>query len=347
MPRASARAVTLRIAVFLLFASLTATTLPQLVALMRSAVELSRFPLAERRARLFGDYYRVAVDLRDRLPAGESIVVAANGTRTGDIDVAALFHYYFYPRRSVLVYSLIGYRVLQHPPDKILSIDSTRSERFTLIDYPRFRDQQVRADGRVVRIPSDLQLATSFVVPIVGSLDGPAGDLFLTEATIRNPQDEPVRIRFDLRPDVKTAAVTVGPRQTIDYHDLVYQLFAVTGTGWLRVASEEPLETAFWLVNHRPRVAARVPVVETAAQPANRVLRAPPGVRLWIVNTSARDERIRIGNESSTVPRDAMLSREGGSAEPIRIEAPGTVIVFASRKEPSGQTSFYWPEKAP
>src|SRR5207248_3100368 len=121
------------------------------------------------------------------------------------------------------------------------------------------------AGRRIVTVPELSAPATTFVLPLAASLDGPSPDTFLIEATLVNPTNVPAEARVTFWPKGLVRTVMIDARTTKTYYDLVYQLFGIMNSGWMRIESSQPLRAAFYFANRGRGDATLMPNAITEA----------------------------------------------------------------------------------
>ena len=339
MSRARNRVVPAATAI--LFASCAWITVPQLIEIMRAAAGLKGKTLHQRRTDIFNQSYFFARALRDSdVPVAPVALVPVDG-RPETIDLMVFCNYYLFPRETRLAYGYAGYRTMPVLPRSIVRIDASAAEQYKLTSFDGLREEFLRKGPVTWRLPvNEIEPRTSFVVPLVGSADGPAPQTFVTEAAFHNPGPHPVTVRLDLYPHTKAKELTLTAGQTIRAYDLVSEYFAVRGVGWLRVTTSVPIGVRFWLVNRGPDVAAAIPPV-AEPQRATATVAAPRGAKLWLLNATDRSAQIVVSGQTHSIPARAIESRNVDG--PVTVESTAAVFAFASRLERNGQTTFVWP----
>ena len=330
------RSLMVRIAGALLFLSLAATTLPRLGAIVQTARTLMPLPYEARRERQMGSWYASVEKLRHELPPNEPIALIAS---PHDIDAAVFANYYLYPIRTRLFAGRNLYvNATPDPtrPKTIVAVSAARVERTT---YDVLRDRDLRAGHRVVTSPRLSEPASTFVVPLAASLDGPAPETFVIEATLVNPNPTAAEVRVTFWPKGMVRTVTIAPGATIAYYDFLYQLFGVRDRGWMRIGSSQPLQSAFYFANRGRGDAADLP---NAIKPATAITPAPlyRDTKLFIINPNDTPASVMIGGESIPLDPHAFLSRPITALPAVS----GNVYAFATTRELNGRTDFLWPQ---
>lgn len=325
----------------ILFASCAWTTLPQLVEIVRSAAGLTGKTLHQRRTEIFKQSYLFARVLRDSNVPVEPVALVPVDARPENVDLTVFCNYYLFPRESRLAYGYAGYRTLPALPRTVVRIDASAPEQYKLTSFDGLRDEFLRKGPVTWRLPlTAIETRGSFVVPLVGSVDGPAPQTFVTEAAFHNPGGDPVAVRLDLYPHGKSKELALTAGQTIRAYDLVAEHFGARGLGWLRVTTSAPINARFWLVNRGPDVASLVPSV-TDPTSIHASIDAHPGSKLWLLNASDTDAQIVVSGQTHWVPARAIESRNVDG--PVTVRSTAAVFPFASRLERNGQTTFVWP----
>ncbi len=337
-----------RVVCALLLLSLAATTLPRLAARTREALTLLPLPYESRRERQMGAWYSSVQSLRKTLPKKESVALVL-GLR--DSEAAIFTNYYLYPIRTRLFAGRNDYRNAATDPTRPKTIVAVTSEKVEKTSYEVLRDRDLRARHRVVATPQLSEPATSFVLPIAASLDGAAPETFVIEATLvdqngpapynplmeRLPRTNVVRITF--WPKGESRTLRVGAGDTVSYYDLVYQLFGVMESGWIRIDSTLPLRTAFYFVNRGRADATRLPNVQ---QFATRIEPAPlhRDAKLFLLNPSDSIAVTTVSAETIPIMPHAIVTKPISTIPAVS----GNVYAFVTTRELNGKTDFYWPE---
>jgi hypothetical protein len=326
-----------RIAGAILFLSLAATTFPRLVALVGNARTLWPLRYDARRERQMGQWYASIERLRRQLPANEPVALVA---ASRDTDAAVFASYYLYPIRTRFFAGRNNYRNAANDPalpKTMVAVNAGRVERIT---YDVLRDRDLRAGHRVVAAPKLSEPARTFVLPLVGSLDGAAPETFVTEATMVNPNPAPAEVRVTFWPKGIVRTVTLAPGASAAYYDLVYQLFGVMDRGWMRVDSSQPLRAAFYFANRGHGDATLLPNATIAA---TGIAAAPlyRDTKLFLINPNGTPVNAVVGEESIPIDPHAFVSW------PI-VKVPlvsGDIYAFVTTRELNGRTDFLWPAK--
>jgi len=297
-----------RAAFIIVFASLVFTTLPALV----------RLPRARSTGTLVADVDRI----KRAVPPSEPLALVTKK----DFDAALFAQYYLYPRRTKIYAGFEKYRNADV---------ATRPQTIVACDYDNahltsFAEMRAAEIGSTRVMHGDLEPAPRgmFIVPFVASLEGPVNDRYVIEADFVS--DAPVTMT--LMPFGITK--TVPGRSS--FHDLVYEVFKRTDAGWLRVACDQPLRAAVWLVNRGRNEGVRIPLV-TAARAGT--IRCPTNdCVLRLVNFSDRAAIAHVNDAQVTVPPNGMHS------QPLNGEANVTgdnIYAFAGTR--GGKMEIAWP----
>ena len=325
-----------RIAGALLFLSLAATTLPRLIAMVGTARTLLPLTYSARRERLMGPWYASVKALRTQLPAGEQVALIA---AQRDHDDAVFANYYLYPIRTRVFLGRDDYRNATPDPTRPKTI-VTVTPRVERTSYDDLRDRDLRAGPRVVSTPKLSEPAGTFVLPIVASLEGPAPETYVVEATLANAAPTAANVTVTFWPKRVVRTIAIPPRATLSYYDFVHQLFEITDRGWMRIDSSQPLRAAFYFANRGRGDATLLPNV---TGPATAIAVAPlhRDSKLFVVNPG--DQRSSVVVAGETIPLDphAFIVKSITSLPLIS----GDVYAFATTRELNGRTDFLWPAK--
>jgi hypothetical protein len=326
-----------RVAGVVLFLSLVVTTLPRLVALVENARTLLPLSYEGRRERQMGPWYESIETLRRELPSNEPIALI---TTQRDIDAAVFANYYLFPIHTKLFVGRDNYRNAANDPalpKTIVFVTASHVERTT---YDVLRDRDLRAGKRVVSTPELSEPATTFTLPIAASLDGPAPETFVIEATILNPNPAPAEVRATFWPKGMVRTITIAPGTTTSYYDLVYQLFGVLDRGWMRIDSSQPLRAAFYFANRGRGDATLLP---NAKEAASRLFPFPlyRDSKLFLLNAREVPIVATVDGESMRLMPHAFVVRPISSMPAIS----GDVYAYVTTRELNGRTDFLWPAK--
>ncbi len=324
-----------RIACATLFLSLAVTTLPQLVSLVNNARTLLQLGYEARREAQMGPWYASVESLRRTLPPHEPIALIA-GPR--DVESAVFASYYLYPIRTRLFVGRDNYRNAAPDPTLPKTIVAVTADRVARTTYDALRDRDLRAGHRVVAAPTLGEPRTTFVLPMAASLDGPAPETFVIEATIANPNPAPAEVRVTFWPKGLVRTMMIAPGATVAYYDAVHQLFGITDRGWMRVDSSLPLRAAFYFANRGRGDATLLPNV---AGPATGIVAAPiyRDTKLFVINPNATQVTAVVVGVSFPFDPHAFVSWPVTSIPPVS----GDVYAFVATRELNGRTDFLWP----
>jgi hypothetical protein len=324
-----------RIACALLFLSLAVTTLPRLVGLVNNVRKLLPLGYEARREKQMGPWYASVETLRRELPPHEQVALIA-GPR--DVDSAVFANYYLYPIRTRLFVGRDNYRNAAPDPTLPKTIVAVTADRVARTTYDALRDRDLRAGHRVVGAPTLSEPRRTFILPIAASLDGPAPETFVIEATIANPNPAPAELRATFWPKGLVRTITIAPGETAKYYDFVHQLFGVLDRGWMRVDSPLPLRAAFYFANRGHGDATLLP---TITGPATGIVAAPiyRDTKLFVINPAATPVTAVVGGVSFPFDPHAFVSWPVTSIPRVS----GDVYAFAATRERNGRTDFLWP----
>lgn len=315
--------------------SLAWTTAPDLTRQTRRAVELRPLSADERRARVIGPLYSSVRKIVDSTREPLAIVT----TTRADLDAALFFAYYAFPRVVRIYGSIDTYRMDPKKPGTTVHIDLARSPEARIVPYEQIR-AAVIGSNHIVYAPSAADdTSTSFIVPIVSSGDGPAPDLYTTEAAIANDGAAPARLDVTIHPSGRRATIELGPRERRTWTDFVWQTFRSMEVGWLEVRSDHPVRARFWFVNRGRRDAD---VLRPATWFRSASLNVPVRGRLWVLNPHDRPLRVRLNEGEHTLPPRALIPLEWvGGAD---ASADAEWYAFVTWRDAEGNTHFEWPE---
>ncbi|HEX3579006.1 MAG TPA: hypothetical protein VHY33_10625 [Thermoanaerobaculia bacterium] len=325
-----------RIAAALLFVSLAASTLPRLIVIVDNARTLLPLPYEARRERQMGPWYTSIEKLRAALPKKEQVALIAPPR---DLDAAVFANYYLYPILTRIFAGRNAYR--NAAPDRtrpaiVVAVNSARAER---TEYDVLRGRDLAAGHRIITAPALSAPATTFILPLAASLDGPSPDTFVIEATLVNPNAAPAAVRVTFWPKGLTRTIVVPAHNTTAYYDFVYQLFGIMNSGWMRVESSQPLRAAFYFANRGRGDATLLP---NAATEATRIA---PGTlhrdaKLFVVNPKETRATAIVNGESIPLDPHAFIARPIASPPVVS----GDVYAFITTRELNGRTDFLWPQ---
>jgi hypothetical protein len=326
-----------RIAAAVLFVSLAVSTLPRLVTIVNNARTLLPLTYEARRERQMGPWYASVEKLRRELRANEPVALI---TSRRDIDSAVFANYYLFPIHTRLFVGRNAYR--NAAPDRtrpaiIVAVNASHAER---TEYDILRDRDLAAGRRIVAEPELSAPMTAFVLPLAASLDGPPPGTFVIEATLANPNPVPAEVRITFWPKGLTRTIAIPARTTKTYYDLVYQLFGIMNSGWMRVESSQPLRAAFYFVNRGRGDATLMP---NAIADATRIAPAPlhRDTKLFVINPKDSRATVILNGESIPLDPHAFISRPIETLPTIS----GDVYAFVTTRELDGRTDFLWPAK--
>jgi hypothetical protein len=327
-----------RIAAALLFVSLAWSTLPRLIAIVTNARTLLPLSYEARRERQMGPWYASIEKLRRELPKNEQVALIAPPR---DLDAAVFANYYLYPIRTRIYAGRNAYRNAAPDPTRpriLVAVNASHAER---TNYEILRDRDLRAGHRVVTMPQLSEPATTFILPIAASLDGPAPDTFLIEAVITNTSAQKSFLQATFMPRLVVRRFTLDAGATVSYYDLVYQLFGVPGIGWMDIQSTAPVRAAFYFVNRGRGDATLLPISMVSALKG----RIPPGPlyrdnKLFVFNPYWMPTVATIAGETFPMMPGQLISQPIQSVPVVS----GDVYAFVTTRELNGRTDFLWPK---
>jgi hypothetical protein len=273
------------------------------------AASLARLPSAfEKRRR--GPLYTTAKEIDRARPPGERLAVISDGWN------GLFFDYYLYPRPTRLYRDLAAYRLDDKHPQTMVYV--TGGGR--VMTYDAIRAEQMTG---FISTPHSTSAGTHFLVPLVASFDGYPPASYTTEAWLSGK-----------------ATVTLHPQEIVktltksSYNDFVHEVFGASGTGWLEVSSDAPIDASFALVNRGTKSVSPIAIVRDVP-PA---VTLASGEKLWLINPTAAPANVRACGNAITLPPYAIESRTAT----FPCEVTGA-YAFASQKLPDGGTRFTWP----
>jgi hypothetical protein len=331
----SGRSLIPRLAGVLLFLSLAATTLPRLVALVSNARALLPLRYDARREPQMGPWYASVKALRRELPANEAVALVA---APRDVESAVFANYYLYPIRTRLFRGRNEYRNSANDPTLPKTIVAVNADRVERTTYDALRDRDLRAGHRVVAAPQLGERSTTFILPMAASLDGPAPETFVIEATIANPNPTAAELRATFWPKGMVKTMTIAPGATIAYYDFVHQLFGVTDRGWMQLESSQPLRAAFYFANRGHGDATLLPNVTGAA---TEIVAAPiyRDTKLFVLNPNDTPGTIVVAGNPFPIAPHAFLSWPVTNVPRVS----GNVYAYVATRQLNGRTDFLWP----
>ena len=331
----SERSLIPRIAGALLFLSLAATTLPRLVSLVANAGALLPLHYDARRERQMGPWYASVKALRRELPPREQVALVA---APRDVESAVFANYYLYPIRTRLFVGRNSYRNAANDPTLPKTIVAVYADRIERTTYDALRDRDLRAGHRVVATPHLGEPAATFILPIAASLDGPAPETFVIEATIANPNPATAGVRATFWPRGMVRTITIAPGATTTYYDFVHQLFGVTDQGWMQVQSSQPLRAAFYFANRGHGDATLLPNVTGAA---TDIAAAPiyRDTKLFVLNPNGMPVTAMVAGNPIPFDPHGFISWPVTSVPPVS----GNVYAYVASRQMNGRTEFLWP----
>lgn len=322
-----------RVLFALLFASLAWSTAPQLFSLARRALSLRPKPYGARRAEVNGELYSSAEAINRLLPRSEPLALVSAGN-----DSYAIFaSYYLYPRRTRIYGNFDIYRIDAVNPKRPKTI-VLADEKLTIVTYEEVRDAKLR-HARVVHAPPRAPARARFNIPLAASVDGVPPDSWVTEADFANDTNERAMVKMTLHPFERIKTISIPPRGTASFYDLVYQMFRHMDTGWIEVESTQPLRTSIWFVNRGREQFAPIPLID--ATPRAGSFACPiPDCKIWFLNLG-RSETVAkwSGGDVTLKPNDLKWLPFNGTAT---VDG-ANVFAFATTKD----ARFLWPEGVP
>jgi hypothetical protein len=321
--------------VLLLLASSIAMSMPRQLDQIRLAIELAPLPYSQRRA-LVVDVYDAVRQLRKELPPDERLALVLR--HPWDIDQAIFANYYLYPQRTRVYFGLDSWREHLSPerPKLILQVDRDHPGAIRLASYTTLRSEEIREWSLYREHPVQASPRHSFIVPFVGSVDGSPPDVYTVEAALDAAADAEVEVTF--QPSGAETTIQLQAGEVRRLNDVVGELFSAEGVGWLRVRSNVPVRSQWWLVNRGARKG--VPIQLFDAQPHHAPAAPSPGETLWLVNTASAAATVQVDQQTLTLAPEQIISIPG--LEVRELKAPPGVLAFSSSKLADGNTRFGW-----
>lgn len=284
-----------------------------------------------------GQWFVSIETLRRTLPRAEPVALIATAR---DAEAAVFANYYLYPIRTRLFAGRDGYRDAAPDPTRpktIVAFTAGRAERTT---YDVIRDRDLRAGQRVVVTPHLSEPLSRFILPIAASIDGPAPETFVIEATIMNPNSVPSDVRVAFLPRGMVRTIRIAPGATVSYYDFVHQLFGVMENGWIDAGSTQPLRTAFYFVNRGRGDATLLPNVTGGAMkiPSGPLYRDS---KLFVLNPYWIPTVAIVDGEVFPMKSGDFMSRSITAVPKVG----GDVYAYVATREMNGKTDFLWPTK--
>jgi hypothetical protein len=335
-----------RVACALLLLTLAGSTLPRLFTLTRDAVALLPLRYESRREQQMGPWFTSVEWLQRTLSKKEPVALIA---APRDTEAGVFANYYLYPIRTRLFSSRNAFRNAATDPTRPNAIVAVTASHAALTTYDALRDHDLRIGRRVVTAPQLSEPSTSFILPIAASIEGPAPETFVIEATLADSRtnmagldglgSHPNQILVTLWPQGDGRALQLAPGETITYYDFVHQLFGVMESGWIQIDSSHALRTAFYFVNRGRGDATLLP---NAQRPSARIKAAPlyRDSKLFLLNTSDAPSMAAVGDERTQILPHAIVSKPITSIPPVG----GNIYAFITTRELNGKTDFLWPE---
>jgi hypothetical protein len=325
-----------RLAVMLLFLSLAAATLPRLIALAETARSMLPLTYEARRERQMGAWYASVEALRKALPKKKAVALIA---APRDNDAAVFASYYLYPIRTRIFSGRDAYRNAAPDPTRPNTIVAVTSQRLERTTYDALRDHDLRSGPRVVRTPELSEPSRIFTLPIAASLEGPAPETFVIEATFVNGNRAAAEVCTTFWPNGVQRMMAIPAGATMSYYDLVHQLFGVTDRGWMRIESTQPLRAAFYFANRGRGDATLLPQVTAGA---TNIQPAPlyRDTKLFLLNPNEVPTDVVVAGETIPLHPHAFVVKSVVALPPVR----GNVYAFATTRELNGRTDFLWPQ---
>ena len=313
-----------RAAFVIVFVSLLFTSAPALVKLARRAWEALPLDEAQRRGPMF-----TSAEALQKTSEPLALICDPNET-----DPALFVNYYLYPRRTRIYKGIDDYRNSANDPLRPRTIVAVRSDGARLTTYEAMRDERLR--GFRVMHAAPAAAPRAFNVPLVGSLDGPLRDTYVTEAYFENTGDAPATVRMTLLPQRLTKTFAIAPRSTTSFYDLVYQNYHVMAAGWLRVESDQPLRASMWLVNRGRNDGVAIPLV---TQARSGTIHCPGGeCSLWLVNFGDSPSVAHVNGAPVVVQPEGVVSLPLRGA--ATVDGPN---IFAYAGTRGGKLAIGWP----
>lgn len=322
----------------LLLLSAATYSVPGLARLTDRAWRMFGLSHEERRQVVMGDFYYSLRTLDSVLLQGEDVAIVMKQLR--DVDRGVFVNYHVYPRRARFYFGLDHYRHDPARPETIWYIDLDRSDQVRQMTYEAVRVEQAREATPIGRMVPELRIEGEWIVPLVAAVDGRGKERYTTEAVFLSSSN--TRVQLELMPDGARYSLDLEAGEPAIVSDLMPWCFGRTGTGWLRISTDDPVHTGFWLANRGAGVLA--PVRLFGHVPATGTSLAG-GERLWVLNPNPRSV-VALANGVQVELGPMALISLGASPSANVVESNEKLIAFVSQKEADGNTTFGWPEAA-
>lgn len=333
---ADARRLLLRIAGATTLVSLVWAAWGPLVSSIGDTIRLQPLAYTERRVRKLGPFYSSVLRLRTQVGPDEPLALI---TADANVDAALFANYYLYPHPLRIYPGRAAYRNSAADPSRPRTLVEVGDlvERTT---YGEMRNRELRTQPRLSTALPLSEPRRRFVIPIAASIDGPFPDTYVLEGTMQNQGESAAMVEIQFFPSDRTSRITIPPRSSFGWYDLIYQQFGVMQIGWLEVRSSEPVAGVFAFVNRGRSDVVSLPLdVHAGPQLAGSV--SGRDTKLWLLNLRNQPVTAGIGSDAITVNAHDLVARPLSGPIPV-IRAEG-IYAFASTRNEEGLTRFLWP----
>ena len=317
------------------FLSLVIGAAQPLWSTWRDTIRLQPLGYHERRIRELGAFYSSLTQLRSQVPPDEPLALITAGP---NIDAALFANFYLYPQPLRIYPGRNAYRNAAADPSRPRELVAV-GDLVERSSYADLRDRELRSTPKVSRNVILSEPRRQFSIPIAASIDGPEPDTYVIEAVLQNRGNTAADVEMLFFPSGRSARITVAPRSSSAWYDLVYQQFGVMETGWLQVQSSKPLSGAFHFVNRGRSDEVALPVDLHPGSPAQIV--AGRDTKVWLLNLRDAPVRALVGDAVIALKPHGLIVRPQLGPVPA-IEAAG-VYAFVSTRDAAGHTRFFWP----
>lgn len=307
-----------------------------LLDLIRETIRFQPLGYHQRRVRQLGEFYSSLTRLRTQVPPDQPLALITAGA---NVDAALFANYYLYPQPLKVYAGRTAYRRAAGDPSRPRTVVEAGDvvERTT---YGEIRDRELRKLRHLSTKFSLSEPRLQFVVPIAASIDGPEPDTYVLEGTLQNPGASPALVDMTFFPSGRSVRVTLAPRSSTDWYDLIFQQFGVMEIGWLTVQSSAPVAGLFSFVNRGLSDVVPLPVEVHPGSPAG----LPPAGRdtkLWLLNLRDQPATVTVGSEVITLKAHDLVARS--LQGPLPVIRDDGICGFVSTRDAAGHTRFLWP----
>ena len=303
---------------------------------IRNTIRLQPLGYHQRRVRQLGPFYSSLTQLRTQVPPDQPMALITAGA---NIDAALFANYYLYPQPLRIYPGRAAYRNSAGDPSRPRTVVEAGDvmERTT---YAAMRNQDLRSQPRLSTGLPLSEPRAHFLIPLAASIDGPEPDTYVLEGTLQNPGVSPAVVDMTFFPSGRSVHVTLPPRSSRVWYDLIFQQFGAMEIGWLEVQSSAPVAGAFSFVNRGLSDVVPLPVEVHPGSPSG-VVPAGRDTKLWLLNLRDQPTAVAIGPEViSLKAHDLVVRSQQG---PLPIVTGDGICAFVSTRDAAGRTRFLWP----